>query len=86
LEIGRKKKLRKSCFLTPLVLVRDGHNLLECDGHYYRKSGGKKLRTTCFSTPLVLVRDGNNLLECDGQNYWKSGGKKNYGRLAFQPH
>jgi hypothetical protein len=67
------------------VLVRDGHNLLECDGQNYRKSVGKKLRTTCFSTPLVLVRDGHNLLECDGQNYWKSGGK-NYGRLAFQPH
>jgi hypothetical protein len=38
------------------MLVRNGHNLLECDGQNYRKSGGKKLRTTCFSTPLVRVR------------------------------
>jgi hypothetical protein len=70
---------------TPLELVRDGHNLLECEGQNYRKSGGKKLRTTCFSTPLELVRDGHNYVDVTDKTIGNRE-EKNYGRLAFQPH
>ena len=51
-----EKKLRTTCFLTPLVLVRDGHNYVGCDGQNYSGSGEKKLLTSCFLTPLVRVR------------------------------
>ena len=46
-----EKKLRTSCFLTPLVLVRDRHNYVGCDGENYNESGGKKLLKSCFLAP-----------------------------------
>jgi hypothetical protein len=45
------KKLLTSCFLTPLVHSRDGHNYVGCDGQKLWKIGRKKLLTSCFLTP-----------------------------------
>jgi hypothetical protein len=45
------KKLLTSCFLTPLVHVRDGHNYVGCDGQKLWKIGRKKIADILLFNP-----------------------------------
>jgi hypothetical protein len=46
-----EKKLRTTCFLTPLVLVRDGHNYVACDGQKLWRIGRKKITDNLLFNP-----------------------------------